>query len=1237
MQESSRVVSDEGKEYHEEPPTIPLDLPQPTDAIAGEDSNEDEDECFLSDNVSEVQHAPDFAEPQKSTRSPSPLSPRNPEEKPDSPGKDNEDSPNEKDSTVERESELPLPPPIVRPSVMPPPPPTAPPLIPSVQNAETQEPHEIFAHRGEENKGFADNRIDVAEILASTPFTLPLPSPSTSQPISPVHLILDPTEIHETAVSSRSPSPPPLPQQNLEEGSGGPSEEESSDEEHDFGSGDGTGEDSPDEPDSSIPLLVGRSSSFSPLLLTTTPQPKIETRAPHEVSSGGSEVYEDEPPTESFNLPQPINVISDVGDEDFTSHDVTVEPAEVSSPLPPSSILPPSIKLPPPSPSSPQQALPVQLTSVETVPSPQLLFLPPLPQQSLEEVFDVSGEEDNSDQHNFNERNSSNGESDLSLQPPSAGSPSPPTSPAVAPSISMIDLHRVVQSEESEGESPALTSHLPQQTDVASDGAHDESLFSNGVEVEPAEVSALSPFTLPPSLSQQNLEEGSESDNPSEESRSDEEHDFNEGDSPDEDSPDEEPRPSLPLPVSLPSVALQLPLTTTSKLKTETDGPPGVVSRKSESPAPTFNLPGPTDGGSDGTDNDSISSNGMKVEPMEAQQTAPSPQFPSPQPLFQRDSERGSDSPREGDSSDEEDGPDEEDPGPSLPSPVSLPSASITPRLLLTTTSKLKTKTQEYHGVGPHESEESEGESPALTFDLTQQTDGASDGTDGEIFSGDSGKVEPAGVPAPPLFDFPPPPFSTPQEVLPIKPTPDLMEIQETVPSPQPLLSQQNTEGGSDGPSEENNSVEHGFDEGDYFDEDGLEGLRERRLAELVTGLSDTVFGVPSPIENSQPSPEVHRGAGKEDEGDHEEDEPTDEEERIVTKLEDVGGTQIDMVFDGISPEPSVPPREDTTNTEQPEQRLPPPVEPDTGTASQEDLVNAEVEETSGDEDNYFDAREEAPTISSRSPASGPSSSKKVPANPVTIPSQDTASSRSVPPTPLDYVVVEKHDPEFVPPPSSHSASPPRALSLPPALASNVPDNATAAPLELPRNMETSVTELSTPSRSETFNTGVSQENAVEALPNEKQQSPGQMTADQLKATWRRVGTQVNEVVRELFEKSKKGVVGDGSYVGFVNAVLDKVPNTSTVEVGASSFGYLIYVQTGPSVTRRVADIMPGDIIVLQDAKLKGHKGLKTYHQNAGQGTPVVAIIDEHRSRKSTVKTYQACQQAGNQVRHTMG
>ena len=354
------------------------------------------------------------------------------------------------------------------------------------------------------------------------------------------------------------------------------------------------------------------------------------------------------------------------------------------------------------------------------------------------------------------------------------------------------------------------------------------------------------------------------------------------------------------------------------------------------------------------------------------------------------------------------------------------------------------------------------------------------------------------------------------------------------------------------------------------------------------------------------------------------------------------------MVPDAIPPEPFSQPHEDITNTEQSEETSPPsplrsllpveapsppiwapspPVESDTDNVSKENTVNAEMEEASGDGGLYFDVPEEDPATSSctpRPPILGSIGPRKAPVNFVTIPPQNTSSPRPIPPPP------------------SHTAQPPSATPPPPALSIDLPDNTSMLePRQYPSSSpsvdtDTLVTYMSTSSRSETSDTETSPGKAVEAPAKERRQITGQMTQDQLKATWLRVGTQVNEVVRDLSEKSKKTVIGDGTYVGFVNAVLDIIPNVSTVEADASWFGHPIYVQTGPSVTRRVADIMPGDIIVLHGAKMKGHKGLKAYRQNIGEGTPVVAIIDEYRSRKPMVRVYQACLKPGDRVRHTV-
>lgn len=143
-----------------------------------------------------------------------------------------------------------------------------------------------------------------------------------------------------------------------------------------------------------------------------------------------------------------------------------------------------------------------------------------------------------------------------------------------------------------------------------------------------------------------------------------------------------------------------------------------------------------------------------------------------------------------------------------------------------------------------------------------------------------------------------------------------------------------------------------------------------------------------------------------------------------------------------------------------------------------------------------------------------------------------------------------------------------------------------------------------------------------------------QLSSDDLMAVWGRVGVQICEVATSLFEKSKKSLVGDGTYSGFVNTVLSEVPNAAPVS--PDSYGYLIYAQTGGSVQKRASEIMPGDIVELVDAKLKGHKGIHTYNQSVGAGEPLVGVISEFEPKKSKIRIFQANQHVGQQVTHCL-
>ena len=452
--------------------------------------------------------------------------------------------------------------------------------------------------------------------------------------------------------------------------------------------------------------------------------------------------------------------------------------------------------------------------------------------------------------------------------------------------------------------------------------------------------------------------------------------------------------------------------------------------------------------------------------------------------------------------------------------------------------------------------------------------------------------------------------------------------------------------------------------------EEDDEQARKRRLAERMAKLGGIRFGVPPPI-GVPPPQRVRREveAGDEGEGEPKEEEQSEKEEdeqarrqRISAKLAGMGGMRIGMVPGAVPPKPPTPTRKDSIRAEQPgrrsslklpppvrappppSQKPPPPVRSDTGNVSEDDGVKVEMEESEAEEVNYHDISEEVPppipSRTSRPPIPGSGHFRKSSADSITFPSQKTAPSRFIPPTPSEYVMVEEPDvgEGSIPPPLPRPSRPPRTVPPPPA-SSDASEDMTQWELPpIPRtslDMETSVVDLAGSSWSESFDTeGTSQEKTVETSKQARRRSEGSMTADQLMATWGRVGIQVCEVAVELFEKSRKTLVGDGTFVGFVNDVLGRVPNASTVEEDATSFGYLIYVQTGSSVTKRAADIMPGDIITLSGAKLRGHKGLQTYHQNIGEGTPVVAIIGEYEPKKSKIKAYQASQHVGNQVCH---
>ncbi|KAJ3890659.1 hypothetical protein GG344DRAFT_49027 [Lentinula edodes] len=142
------------------------------------------------------------------------------------------------------------------------------------------------------------------------------------------------------------------------------------------------------------------------------------------------------------------------------------------------------------------------------------------------------------------------------------------------------------------------------------------------------------------------------------------------------------------------------------------------------------------------------------------------------------------------------------------------------------------------------------------------------------------------------------------------------------------------------------------------------------------------------------------------------------------------------------------------------------------------------------------------------------------------------------------------------------------------------------------------------------------------------------LNSDDLVAVWGRVGVQVCEVATTLFEKSKKVLIGDGTYQGFIDATLREVPNAAPMT--GQEYGYLVYMQSGASVQKRTSEILPGDIAWMHEAKFKGHKGLQTYSQSVGSEVPLVGVVGEFEAKKFKIRVFQANQHVGQQTVETV-
>lgn len=468
------------------------------------------------------------------------------------------------------------------------------------------------------------------------------------------------------------------------------------------------------------------------------------------------------------------------------------------------------------------------------------------------------------------------------------------------------------------------------------------------------------------------------------------------------------------------------------------------------------------------------------------------------------------------------------------------------------------------------------------------------------------------------------------------------------------------------------------------------EQTRRRTIAERMAKLGGIRFGAPPPVMRPPPPPPPPAVESEDDvqaESPQEQSqEPSAEEEvedefarrqRIAARLAGMGGMRFGMLpGQAVSPTaqapkspPVVPELNETDDVPPPlpSGRPPPsrsaPLPPvpqrqveQFDIESESDGVQVEAEESEIEEIEHPDVEDEAPPPVPTRPArrgsaftdsvSTPLSPPSRPPVPMARPAVPVSSRPTLSPASPhnDYVMVEPpEDTEEVPPPP-----PPRTVSLkkgpparsapplpppPPQAAETIAqwDSTVDFGGETDLSLSGQWSEDSTHYPAEPL-TARAQPPSSALTSSVPPPPPAKLSVDDLMAQWGRVGVQVHEVATTLFEKSKRSLIGDGTYLGFVAAALNEVPNAAMPVPPYNSFGYLIYEQVGSSVHIRASDIMPGDIITLHEAKLKGHKGIQIYHQTVGVSEPACAIISDFETKKSKVKVFQANQHVGQQV-----
>lgn len=425
-----------------------------------------------------------------------------------------------------------------------------------------------------------------------------------------------------------------------------------------------------------------------------------------------------------------------------------------------------------------------------------------------------------------------------------------------------------------------------------------------------------------------------------------------------------------------------------------------------------------------------------------------------------------------------------------------------------------------------------------------------------------------------------------------------------------------------------------------------------------------------------------------------EEEEERARKERIAAKLASMGGMRIGMMPLGVgvlppsSSGPSQKPPHPSVRAP-PMPRAPPPTETQETDSEQEsqatsdDVVKVEAEEESDAEEVRYEEVDEVsedippppiptregrrasvqrqvstdvPSVATQSPSRPPLLPGRPPVPTTTLPRRTSVqtvtsiksyrsdASANPPQThkpQYDFVMVEEPEAQDIPPKLVTRPPPRGPPPPPPPFSDNNPPR-----MELSDSVSSQWELPSIPSSSLEFGTGgnisvpwtdnaAETETAVPASAPEiikpaKSQEDAVLTSEELIAIWGRIGVQVCEVATSLNDKSKKALIGDGTYHGFIEAVLNEVPGAASPSL--PSYGYVIYMQSGSSVQKRAGEIMPGDVVWLSDAKLKGHKGIQTYSQHVGTKEPLVGIISEFEAKKFKLRVFQANQHVGQQT-----